>query len=310
MESEKLTLVVLAAGMGSRYGSLKQVDPVGPSGEAILDYSVFDARRAGFGKVVFVIRKDFEAEFRARVGAKYEHVIDVGYCFQDKADVPAPFSAPAERAKPWGTAHAIRAARNAVDTPFAAINADDFYGRDAYAALAKFLSSPAAARTGGKAHFAMAGFRLGNTLSENGPVARGACKIGPDGCLEGVRELTKLVRAGDVAENREDEANPVQVPLDARVSMNCWGFTPRLFDELEARFAAFLAVRGAEMKSEWYIPFVVDELIKEGKADCAVLPTDSRWFGVTYREDKPYVMAEIGKLVEAGDYPAPLFPKR
>ena len=307
MESEKLTLVVLAAGMGSRYGSLKQVDPVGPSGEAILDYSVFDARRAGFGKVVFVIRKDFEAEFRARVGAKYEHVIDVGYCFQDKADVPAPFSAPAERAKPWGTAHAIRAARNAVDTPFAAINADDFYGRDAYAALAKFLSSPAAARTGGKAHFAMAGFRLGNTLSENGPVARGACKIGPDGCLEGVRELTKLVRAGDMAENREEGKEVETLPLDTRVSMNFWGVTPELFGELEKRFPAWLAANASNAKAEWYIPFAVDEMIKDGAADVKVLGVEGSWFGMTYREDKPTVSQAIRSLVAAGEYPEKLW---
>ena len=283
----KPTLVVLAAGMGSRYGGLKQVDPVGPSGEAILDYSVFDAIRGGFGKIVFVIRKDFEAEFREKVGAKYAGVVPVEYCFQDLADIPAPFAVPEGRTKPWGTAHATRAARGAVREPFAVINADDFYGRDAMAKLGAFLAAVDPASL----HFAMVGYKLELTLSENGT------------------EMTKLVRAGGVAENREDEARPVQVPLDARVSMNCWGFTPRLFEELEARFAAFLAARGGEMKSEWYIPFVVDELIKEGKADCAVLPTDSSWFGVTYREDKPYVMAEIKKLVDAGEYPATLFPK-
>ena len=301
----KPTLVVLAAGMGSRYGGLKQVDPVGPSGEAILDYSVFDAIRGGFGKIVFVIRKDFEAEFRGKVGAKYAGVVPVEYCFQDLADIPAPFAVPEGRTKPWGTAHATRAARGAVREPFAVINADDFYGRDAMAKLAAFLAAVDPASL----HFAMVGYKLELTLSENGSVARGICRVSPDGRLEGVTEMTKLVRAGGVAENREDEANPVEVPLDARVSMNCWGFTPRLFEELEARFSAFLAARGGEMKSEWYIPFVVDELIKEGTADCAVLPTDSSWFGVTSREDKPYVMAEIKKLVDAGEYPAPLFPK-
>ena len=301
----KPTLVVLAAGMGSRYGGLKQVDPVGPSGEAILDYSVFDAIRGGFGKIVFVIRKDFEAEFREKVGAKYAGVVPVEYCFQDLADIPAPFAVPEGRTKPWGTAHATRAARGAVREPFAVINADDFYGRDAMAKLGTFLAAVDPASL----HFAMVGYKLELTLSENGSVARGICSVAPDGTLRGVTEMTKLVRAGGVAENREAEANPAKVPLDARVSMNCWGFTPRLFEELEARFAAFLAARGGEMKSEWYIPFVVDELIKEGKADCAVLPTDSSWFGVTYREDKPYVMAEIKKLVDAGEYPATLFPK-
>ena len=298
----KPTLVVLAAGMGSRYGGLKQVDPVGPSGEAILDYSVFDAIRVGFGKVVFVIRKDFEAEFKEKVGKKYEGHIAVDYCYQDLADLPAPFVVPEGRTKPWGTAHATRAARNVVHEPFAVINADDFYGRDAMAKLGAYLSSVDPSSL----HLCMVGYRLDLTLSENGSVARGICNVTADGRLAGVTEMTKLVKAGDVAENREDEANPVKVPLDARVSMNCWGFTPKLFEELEARFAKFLAARGTEMKSEWYIPFVVDELIKEGKADCRVLPTDSSWFGVTYRDDKPHVMAEIKKLVDAGEYPANL----
>ena len=298
----KPTLVVLAAGMGSRYGGLKQVDPVGPSGEAILDYSVFDAIRGGFGKVVFIIRKDFEAEFKEKVGKKYEGHIAVDYCYQDLADLPAPFVVPEGRTKPWGTAHATRAARNVVHEPFAVINADDFYGRDAMAKLGAYLSSVDPSSL----HLCMVGYRLDLTLSENGSVARGICNVTADGRLAGVTEMTKLVKAGDVAENREDEANPVKVPLDARVSMNCWGFTPKLFEELEARFAKFLAARGTEMKSEWYIPFVVDELIKEGKADCRVLPTDSSWFGVTYRDDKPHVMAEIKKLVDAGEYPANL----
>ena len=298
----KPTLVVLAAGMGSRYGGLKQVDPVGPSGETILDYSVFDAIRGGFGKVVFVIRKDFEAEFKEKVGKKYEGHVTVDYCYQDLADVPAPFAVPEGRTKPWGTAHATRAARSVVREPFAVINADDFYGRDAFAKLGAYLASVDPASL----HLCMVGYRLDLTLSENGSVARGICNVTADGRLAGVTEMTKLVKAGDVAENREDEANPVKVPLDARVSMNCWGFTPKLFEELEARFAKFLAARGTEMKSEWYIPFVVDELIKEGKADCRVLPTDSSWFGVTYRDDKPFVVSEIKKLVDAGEYPANL----
>ena len=300
----KPTLVVLAAGMGSRYGGLKQVDPVGPSGEAILDYSVFDAVRAGFGKVVFVIRHDFDAEFREKIGRKFEKMVAVDYCYQDIADLPAPFTVPEGRAKPWGTAHATRAARTAVKEPFAVINADDFYGRDAFEKLAKFLSSPTAAEG---LHFAMVGFRLDLTLSENGSVARGICDIAPDGTLRAVKEMTKLVRVGDIAENREDEANPVKVPLDSRVSMNCWGFSAGLFAELEARFPKWLEANGTKEKSEWYIPFVVDELIKEGKADCHVLPTDSSWFGVTYREDKPAVEASVRRLVDAGEYPSNLF---
>ncbi len=299
----KPTLVVLAAGMGSRYGGLKQVDPVGPSGEAILDYSVFDAVRAGFGKVVFVIRHDFEAEFKEKVGAKYEGLVPVDYCYQDITDLPAPYVVPEGRAKPWGTAHATRAARAVVKEPFAVINADDFYGRDAFAKMAAYLTSaePMA--------FAMVGYKLELTLSENGSVARGICAVSEDGLLTGVTEMTKLVKAGEVAENREDEANPVKVPLDARVSMNLWGFTPELFTELERRFPEWLAENGAKEKSEWYIPFVVDELIREGKATCRVLPTESSWFGVTYREDKPFVMDEIKKLVDAGEYPVSLLAK-
>jgi len=299
----KPTLVVLAAGMGSRYGGLKQVDPVGPNGEAILDYSVFDAMRGGFGKVVFIIRKDFEAEFKEKVGSKYAGVTEVDYCYQDISDIPAPFTVPEGRTKPWGTAHATRAARSVVNEPFAVINADDFYGRDAFAKLGAFLSSAEPMR------FAMVGYRLDLTLSENGSVARGICDVAPDGTLRGVTEMTKLVRAGDRAENLENPDSPVPVPLDARVSMNLWGFTPELFAALEERFPKWLGANGSLPKSEWYIPFVVDELIHEGKASCAVLPTDSRWFGVTYREDKPRVVSEIGKLVAAGEYPPNLLAR-
>ena len=302
----KPTLVVLAAGMGSRYGGLKQVDPVGPSGEALLDYSVFDAIRGGFGKVVFVIRKDIEEAFRKQVGSKYEGLVPVDYCFQDINDLPDSYIVPEGRTKPWGTAHAVRAARNVVREPFAVINADDFYGRDSFAKLGEFLSG-SGKDSASPLHFAMAGYRLDLTLSENGSVARGICDVAADGTLKGVTEMTKLVKAGDAAEDRENPDAPVKVPLDARVSMNCWGFTPQLFAELEERFVRFLAARGTEMKSEWYIPFVVDELIREGKADCRVLPTDSRWFGVTYREDKPYVVGEIAKLVASGEYPSKLF---
>ena len=307
--------------MGSRYGGLKQVDPVGPSGEAILDYSVFDALRGGFGKVVFVIRRDFEAEFKEKIGRKFEALMPVDYCYQDIADLPAPYTVPAGRTKPWGTAHATRAARNVVDGPLAVINADDFYGRDAFAKLAEFLVGSSSVGVGSaatltdanstlkdpKLHIAMVGFRLDLTLSENGSVARGICDIAPDGKLRGVTEMTKLVKVGDIAENREDEANPVKVPLDSRVSMNFWGFPAGLFAELEERFPKWLAVNGSKEKSEWYIPFVVDELVREGKADCCVLPTDSSWFGVTYRDDKPRVMESIRALVDAGEYPSNLF---
>lgn len=300
----KPTLVVLAAGMGSRYGGLKQVDPVGPSGEAILDYSVYDAIRAGFGRLVFVIRKDFEQEFRSRVGSKYESKIDVDYCFQDIADLPAPFTVPEGRVKPWGTAHATRAARAVVKGPFAVINADDFYGRDAFARLAAFLTADHSSER--LPAFAMVGYRLDLTLSENGSVARGVCSVDADGFLHGVTEMTKLVRNGAAARNLENPDSPVDVALDARVSMNLWGFTPALFEALERKFPAWLAENGTKEMSEWYLPFVVDELIQAGEATCRVLPTESSWFGVTYREDKPHVMASIAALVEAGEYPRSL----
>ncbi len=297
----KPTLVVLAAGMGSRYGGLKQVDPVGPSGEAILDYSVFDAVRGGFGKVVFIIRHDFEAEFKEKVGRKYEGLVPVEYCYQDINDLPEPYTVPTGRTKPWGTAHATRAARKVVHEPFAVINADDFYGRDAFAKLGAFLADAK------PMHFAMVGYRLALTLSENGSVARGICDVAADGSLKSVTEMTKIVRTPEGAENRENPDAPVKLTAKELVSMNLWGFTPELFDALEARFPEWLAVNGAKEKSEWYIPFVVDELIHEGKADCKVLPTESSWFGVTYREDKPFVMAEIKKLVDSGEYPPKLF---
>ena len=297
----KPSLVVLAAGMGSRYGGLKQVDPVGPSGEAILDYSVFDAVRSGFGDIVFVIRRDIEEAFRAQIGSKYEGIVPVGYCHQELDDLPAPFAPPPGRVKPWGTAHAIRAARNAVAGPFAVINADDFYGRDAFARLAEHL---AAARP---MELAMVGYRLELTLSENGTVARGICTITPDGLLDTVEERTKLARSGDVAVDLEDPASPVEVPLDARVSMNLWGFTPELFGELERMFPEWLAENCAKEKSEWYIPFVVDALIKSGRATCRVLPVESSWFGVTYREDRPAVVEKIAALTESGEYPRKLF---
>lgn len=300
-----MTLLVMAAGMGSRFGGLKQIEPVGPHGEVILEFSVYDALEAGFDKAVFVIKKEIEHDFREIIGKRIEKMIDVDYAFQELNDIPAPYSVPENRVKPWGTGQAVLCAKELIHGPFAVINADDFYGRDALAKLGGYLSSVDPSSL----HFAMVGYRLDLTLSENGSVARGICDIAADGSLRGVTEMTKLVRAGEQAENCEDEANPVAVPLDARVSMNCWGFTPPLFDELEARFATFLAARGTEMKSEWYIPFVVDELIHEGKADCRVLPTDAAWFGVTYREDRPAVVAAIAALVAAGEYPANLLAR-
>jgi len=299
------TLVILAAGMGSRYGGLKQVDPVGPSGETIMDYSVFDAVRAGFDRVVFVIRRDFEDVFRTAIGAKYAGAVAVDYAFQAIDDLPPGFTVPSERAKPWGTAHAIRAARHAVKAPFAAINADDFYGRDAFQRLAAFLKRPCV--VSGRPRFSMVGYRLDQTLSDNGSVARGVCKVSADGLLATVTEMTKLVRVSGGAENREQPEHPVALTGAERVSMNLWGFTPELFGALEARFPVWLKSHAANPKAEWYIPFVVDEMVGEGTAEVEVLPTESSWFGVTYREDKPLVVAAVQALVEAGEYPLKLW---
>ena len=301
----KPTLVILAAGMGSRYGGLKQVDPVGPSGETIMDYSVFDAVRSGFGRVVFVIRRDFEDVFRRTIGVKYEGVVSVDYAFQSMDDVPPGARVPPERVKPWGTAHAIRAARHVVNVPFAAINADDFYGHDAFQRVGAFLSEPQV--PGAKPCFAMVGYRLDQTLSEHGSVARGVCKVGADGLLVNVTEMTRLVGVPGGAENREDPDHPVVLTGSERVSMNLWGFTPELFAALETRFPAWLTTHAQNPKDEWYIPFVVDKMISEGAADVAVLPTESAWFGVTYREDKPLVVAAVKNLVAAGEYPGTLW---
>ncbi len=304
----KPTLVVLAAGMGSRYGGLKQVDPVGPGGETLMDYAVYDALQAGFGRIVFVIRREFEALFRASIGARYAASIPVDYVYQALDDLPPGVGLPAERVKPWGTAHAVRAARAAVREPFAAINADDFYSRDAFTRLAGFLTATPPAGPSTVARFAMVGFRLRQTLSEHGSVARGVCQVAADGRLQSVREMTRLVALTDGrAENREIEGQPEALTGDELVSLNMWGFTPALFGFLEQRFPVWLAQHAGNPKAEWYLPFVVDELIRSGEAEVQVLPTGASWFGVTYREDRPRVTAAIADLVAGGHYPPRLW---
>lgn len=298
------SLLILAAGMGSRYGGLKQLDPMGPNGEVVLDYSVHDAIRGGFGKVVFVIRREFEEEFKTKIGSRFDKRIAVEYAFQDLHDLPAPFTCPAGRVKPWGTGHAVLAAGEAIREPFAMINADDFYGRDAFAKLAAHLAKPQPAD--GREHFSMVGFRLRNTLSEHGSVARGIC-TSAQGKLVTVTEMTKIVKTTDGARNDENPAQPVSLTGDEIVSMNFFGFTPALFPKLRAAFETFLAARGGEEKSEFYIPSVVDQLIKEGRAEVDVLETSSTWFGVTYPEDKPIVVANIRALIAAGEYTSPLW---
>ena len=298
-----LSLVVLAAGMGSRYGGLKQIDPVGPSGETVLDYAVFDALRAGFTRVVFVIRRDFEALFREQIGARYAGRATVDYVFQSIDALPPGFTPPAGREKPWGTGHAVWCARDALDGNFAVINADDFYGADSFAQLARFLDpaagQPAPLLNDRLAHFAMVGFRLANTLSEHGMVSRGVCTVDGSGALQTIVEQTGIA-AEEVGAGRKYAGETV-------VSMNCWGFTPALSAGLDVQFREFLAARGAELKSEFYLPAAVSTMIARKEATVSVLPTESAWFGVTYRDDKPRVEAAIAELVRVGRYPARLW---
>lgn len=290
------TLLVLAAGMGSRYGGLKQIDPVGPSGETVLDYAVHDAARTGFGRVVFVIRRDFEAVFREKIGAKYAGRIVIDYVFQALEALPAGFAPATGREKPWGTGHAVWCAREAVRENFAVINADDFYGEDSFRQLATFLSGPAV--KSGPAEWAMVGFRLANTLSEHGAVSRGVCRA-EQGWLMGIEEnhgiTPELVGPGK-------KFAPEQI-----VSMNCWGFTPAVFAMLDEQLREFLSARGGEPKAEFYLPAAAATAIARGQARVRVLPTMAEWFGVTFREDKPRVVAAIAELVERGVYPEKLY---
>ena len=297
------TLVVLAAGMGSRYGGLKQIDPMGPSGETILDYSVFDALRAGFSKVVFIIRPDFEADFRNNVSSKFEHLVDVEYAFQTLDKLPSGWSVPAGREKPWGTTHAILCAADVVKENFAVINADDFYGQESYAVLNNELSGvDSLANT-----FSMVGFTLRNTLSDHGSVARGVCTTSENGLLTHIDEMTNLSREGSGALYTRDDGSVLSLTGDEPVSMNMWGFTPRLFDHLDRVFQEFLRTSGTELKSECFIPLTVGQLITEKHVTCKVLRSNSTWFGVTYKEDKEIVQGSIAALVEQGKYPQSLW---
>lgn len=292
----KPTLLVLAAGMGSRYGGLKQLDPVGPGGETLLDYSVHDAGRHGFDRVVFLIRRDIEKEFREQIGARYEGRIAVDYAFQELGALPGGFVPPAGRAKPWGTAHAIWCARDVIHAPFAAINADDFYGADAFAKLGGFLSS--VSTTAQPATFAMVAYRLGKTISEHGTVARGVCRVDAEGFLATVEELTDLAPRADGTIASGERTFAPETP----VSMNFWGFTPQIFPILEKSLAAFLSKNVTSEKAEHYIPMVVAETIAKKIATVRVLPTDSEWFGITYRDDRPRVVESIHRLVASGAY--------
>lgn len=300
----KPTLFVLAAGMGSRYGGLKQLDGVGPQGQTIMDYSIFDAIRAGFGKVVFVIRKDFESDFRAKILSKYEGHVPVEVVFQSIDKLPEGYTAPADRVKPWGTNHAVLMGRDVINEPFAVINADDFYGRDAFEVIARELSRP----HDRKGDYCMVGFRVGNTMTENGTVARGVCETNADKMLTKVTERTDIGYDADHKIAFTDE-NGATCHLDPAtpVSMNLWGFTPEYFDYSEREFRRFLDAHGTELKSEFYIPTCIDTLINSGEATVRVLDTDSRWFGVTYAADRQGVVDRLAALHAAGEYPDKMF---
>ena len=299
----KPTLFVLAAGMGSRYGGLKQLDGLGPNGETIMDYSVFDAKRAGFGKVVFVIRKSFEEDFRTIVLKKYEGVIDTEVVFQDITDVPEGFTYNPERTKPWGTNHAVLMGKGVILEPFAVINADDFYGKDAFEVMAEFLRGV----VGKQNEYCMVGYRVGNTLSESGSVSRGVCVVDEKGNLTNVVERTSIERKGDDIIYIDENGNEVAIGENTPVSMNMWGFTPDYFKYSEDYFAEFLTKNMSNLKSEYFIPLMVNELVNNGTATVKVLDTTSKWFGVTYAEDRQSVVDKIAALVEAGEYPAKLF---
>ena len=297
-------LVVMAAGAGSRFGGLKQLISVGPGRETLTDYAVYDAWRAGVRRVVFVVRREMEREFHESLGRTYESRLEVVYAHQELADLPAGFVAPAGRSRPWGTGHAVRAARPCVTNPFLVINADDWYGADGFSKLTAFLSEPE--RPGPSRH-ALVAFRLRHTLSGHGTVARGVCAVSPDGRLIGVTEHTDLRAAADRIFGTGPGGEVRGFSGDEPVSLNLWGFTPALFDDLESGFARFLAERGNDPKAEFYLPAAVDAALRSRRAVVSVLPTEEEWFGVTYRDDLPRVREAVAARVEAGLYPSPLW---
>ena len=303
----KPTLFLLAAGMGSRYGGLKQLDTLGPQGQSIMDYSIYDAIQAGFGKIVWVIRRDFEEQFRTQILSKYEGQIPCELCFQSLDALPEGFSVPEGRQKPWGTNHAVMMGANVIKEPFAVLNCDDFYDRDAFMVMGKFLSELPEGSTG---KYAMVGFRVDNTLSESGTVSRGICENDEKThLLTGVVERTKIERRNGVVQYLDENDAWIGIPDTTPVSMNFWGFTPDYFQYSEAYFRTFLSdpKNQANLKSEFFIPLMVDYLIKNGKATCEVLDTTSKWFGVTYPEDRPGVVEKLALLHKAGQYPDCMF---
>ncbi|MEM6805776.1 MAG: sugar phosphate nucleotidyltransferase [Bacteroidota bacterium] len=298
----KPTLVILAAGMGSRYGGLKQIDGVGTNGEAIIEYSIYDAIQAGFGKVVFIIREDIAEAFKAHFGNKFEGKIEIDYVFQELNKLPAGLELPEQRQKPWGTGHAMLMAKDAVKEPFAIINADDFYGRDAYKVIAEFFQN----KEVDSKEYCIVGYHLNKTLSDFGTVSRGVCVSSDDGYLESVTERTDIARKEGKIYFTE-EGTDHELAEETLVSMNFWGFTPSVFEYTEKFFVDFFQERGQELKSEFYIPLIATRMIESGEGKLRTLSSNAQWFGVTYREDKEHVMAEIANLVETGVYPKDLW---
>lgn len=298
------TLVIMAAGMGSRFGGIKQLEPVGPNGEIIMDYSIYDAIAAGFDKIVVIIRKDLEKDFKEVIGNRIEKVAKVEYVFQELDDIPEGFSVPSGRTKPWGTGQAVLCCKDLIKENFAVINADDYYGKEAFRLIYNFLNDPNYKDN----DYCMAGFILGNTLSENGAVTRGICKVDTSGRLVDIVETGGIVRAGDHAEAKDSDGNKIAIDLNSVVSMNMWGFKPGLFDFLEKGFVEFMANLGQDdIKKEYLLPTVVGDLVKAGKIQVSVLKSNDRWFGVTYREDKDDVVNSIKALIEKGEYPSNLY---
>lgn len=298
----KPTLLILAAGMGSRFGGLKQIEPIGPHGEVIMDYSIYDAIRAGFGKVVFVIRENFAEEFKELFETKLKGKIETEYVFQELNCLPQGFSVPEGREKPWGTAHAILVTKDIITEPFCQLNADDFYGYEAFRIMAEFLSGPLRPY-----QYSMVGYKLKNTLSEHGYVSRGICDVDDEGYLRKIVETTKIYKEKGKIFSMESDGKINYLTGGENASMNIWGFQPDIFEVLEEKFINFLDRYGHLSKSEIFIPSVVYDMIREGRADVEVLKGDSLWFGVTYKEDKSYVVSQIRKLIDNGEYPEKLF---
>jgi NDP-sugar pyrophosphorylase family protein len=298
----KPSLLVLAAGMGSRYGGNKQLDQVGPSGETIIDYSIFDAKRAGFGKVVFVIRRDIEEQFKETFVKRLKDVIEIDYVFQELGNLPAGFTVPAERQKPWGTSHAILVAKDKIKEPFGVINSDDYYGVDAFKILYKFLTEDKQ-----DTNYCIVGYKLGNTLSDHGQVNRGICRVSSKGFLENIVETRGIEKTATGATYTAPDGHIEDFTGEEIVSMNLWGFKPSCFNFLNMEFSNFLRTKISDPKSELDIPTSVDTYVKKGEMTIQILTSNSRWFGVTYREDKPFVVESIRKMVDAGIYPERLF---